>query len=241
LVKKQVGCALSANRLRPARGHSLPMNHVRKESFAKLSLQAYDRRMETPGDREIVLDARAMRGIAHPLRVRLLGELRLYGPSTATRLGERLGQSSGATSYHLRQLAAYGFVEEEPRAGGRERWWRAVHRSTRVRMAELDGETAELASGWLRHVVAFNADHAIRAVDELPTLPAQWRGASAFTDAVLRLDPREAQQLKDEIMAVVAKYRQDRPDATVDAPADAAPMMAIFQLFRQPDGAPAQP
>lgn len=196
--------------------------------------------MATPDDSEIVLDARAMRGIAHPLRVRLLAELRMHGPSTATRLGERLGQSSGATSYHLRQLAAYGFVEEVPRDGGRERWWRAVHRSTRVRMAELDPETAELTSGWLHHVIGFNAEQAMRAADELPTLPAPWRGAAAFSDVMLRLDPHEAEQLKREVLAVIAKYRQDRPEASVDAPAEAAPMMAVFQLFRRAGGAPDQ-
>jgi DNA-binding transcriptional ArsR family regulator len=196
--------------------------------------------METPDDSVIVLDARAMRGIAHPLRVRLLAELRMSGPSTATRLGVRLGQSSGATSYHLRQLAAYGFVEEEQREGGRERWWRAVHRSTRLRMAELDRETAELAGGWLRQVVAFNAEQAVRALDELPTLPASWRGAAAFMDVGLRLDPSEAQQLKDEITAVLERYRRDLPDATVDAPADAAPVMAIFQVFRQAASGPEQ-
>jgi len=193
--------------------------------------------METPDESVIVLDARAMRGIAHPLRVRLLGELRLHGPSTATRLGERLGQSSGATSYHLRQLAAYGFVEEELRAGGRERWWRAAHRMTRVRLADLDAETAELAGGWLRQVVAFDAERAVRAIDELPLLPAPWQGATAFVDVLFRLNAEEAQRLKDEIVAVLAKYRLDRPDAPVDAPADAAPMMAIFQLFRRSDGA----
>ena len=52
-------------------------------------------------------------------------------PSTATLLGKRVGESSGSTSYHLRQLAAYGFVEEVPDHGsGRERWWRARHRMT---------------------------------------------------------------------------------------------------------------
>lgn len=197
--------------------------------------------METPTEREIILDARAMRGIAHPLRVRLLSELRLHGPSTATRLAERLGQSSGATSYHLRQLAAYGFVEEEHRSGGRERWWRAVHRSTRLRMAELDRETAELAGGWLRQVVAFNAEQAFRALDELPTVPAQWYGATNFTDVVLRLDPQEAQQLKDEIAAVLDRYRRDLPDSQAHAPAGTAPMVAIFQLFRQADARPEQP
>jgi DNA-binding transcriptional ArsR family regulator len=54
----------------------------------------------------VMLDPHNLRGLAHPLRVRLLGLLRSDGSSTATRLAERLGQSSGATSYHLRQLAA---------------------------------------------------------------------------------------------------------------------------------------
>lgn len=60
------------------------------------------------------LDAHSLRGLAHPLRIRLLGDLRLHGPATASQLAERLGESSGATSYHLRQLAAYGFVEDAP-------------------------------------------------------------------------------------------------------------------------------
>jgi DNA-binding transcriptional ArsR family regulator len=64
---------------------------------------------------QVRLRAEMLRGIAHPLRVRLLDLLREDGPSTATRLAERTGQSSGATSYHLRQLAAYGFVVEEAR------------------------------------------------------------------------------------------------------------------------------
>ncbi|MGW1769551.1 ArsR/SmtB family transcription factor, partial [Streptomyces sp. NPDC002073] len=90
---------------------------------------------QTPGkaERSIrTLDARTLRGLAHPLRIRLLGALRHDGPATASRLAERLGESSGATSYHLRQLASYGFVEDAPEHGkGRERWWRAAHDGTR--------------------------------------------------------------------------------------------------------------
>lgn len=79
-----------------------------------------------PGSSEqLQVDAQALRGLAHPLRARLLDELRMNGPATATLLGQRLGESSGSTSYHLRQLSRYGFIENEPgRAGGRERWWR---------------------------------------------------------------------------------------------------------------------
>ena len=67
-------------------------------------------------------DARTLRGLAHPVRVRIIGMLRQDGPSTATKLGERLGLSSAATSYHLRQLATYGFIAEADELGqGRER------------------------------------------------------------------------------------------------------------------------
>ncbi len=62
------------------------------------------------------LDARSLRGLAHPLRMRLLDALRVHGPATASGLAERLGESSGATSYHLRQLAEHGFVEDAPTA-----------------------------------------------------------------------------------------------------------------------------
>ncbi|MFG2377298.1 ArsR/SmtB family transcription factor [Streptomyces sp. NPDC048504] len=73
------------------------------------------------------LDARSLRGLAHPLRMELLSALQRHGPATASMLAERLGESSGATSYHLRQLATHGFVEDAPERGkGRERWWQVV-------------------------------------------------------------------------------------------------------------------
>src|SRR5918995_753869 len=77
------------------------------------------------------LDGGSLRALAHPLRVRILSVLRGQGRATATILGERLGESSGATSYHLRVLAEHGFVVDEPtRNRGRERWWRAAQDMT---------------------------------------------------------------------------------------------------------------
>ena len=91
-----------------------------------------------PGKSVAVHDVRALRALAHPLRMSLLAALRSDGPSTASRLADRLGESSGATSYHLRQLAGFGFVEEVPGEGSaRERWWRALHRSTRWETEEF--------------------------------------------------------------------------------------------------------
>jgi len=74
-----------------------------------------------------VQDAQLLRAMAHPLRLRLIGALRKDGPATASELARRLGESSGSTSYHLRQLERYGFIEDDrERNGGRERPWRAV-------------------------------------------------------------------------------------------------------------------
>ncbi|HMH59141.1 MAG TPA: helix-turn-helix domain-containing protein, partial [Galbitalea sp.] len=74
------------------------------------------------GERD--LDLVALRGLAHPLRVEILDTLSTYGHFTASGLAERLGESSGATSYHLRQLEKHGFVREvEGKGTSRERWW----------------------------------------------------------------------------------------------------------------------
>ncbi|GAA3934658.1 helix-turn-helix domain-containing protein [Actinomadura viridis] len=68
-----------------------------------------------------------LKALSHPLRRRILQRLTAHGPATSTTLGQVLGESTGTTSYHLRQLEKYGFIEEIPeRSAGRERWWRAV-------------------------------------------------------------------------------------------------------------------
>ena len=113
-----------------------------KETLAKNSLHSYGSGVPTdatPLEPAVqVTDVRALRALAHPLRNRLLGQLRLNGPATASQLGRVVGESSGSTSYHLRQLAAYGFVEEvEGQGTARERWWRARHRMTSWQAADL--------------------------------------------------------------------------------------------------------
>ena len=81
----------------------------------------------------------ALRALAHPTRLRMLGLLRVDGPATATTLATRLGLNTGQTSYHLRQLAQHGLVvDDAERGNGRDRWWRAAHQSTMT-----DAEPAE--------------------------------------------------------------------------------------------------
>ena len=80
-----------------------------------------------------------LKAFTHPLRMAMYGALRDYGPATATQLARRLGESSGQTSYHLRQLERHGFVEDDPEhEGGRERWWRSVSFSVEDRVMIAD-------------------------------------------------------------------------------------------------------
>src|SRR5690625_6990694 len=81
--------------------------------------------------RKQIEDLDTLRAFVHPLRIRLLGALRLHGAATASELARRLGESSGATSYHLRQLERFGFVaDDDQQPSRRERRWRAVHELT---------------------------------------------------------------------------------------------------------------
>src|SRR5690349_7805219 len=88
----------------------------------------------TETSKAVLTDAAMMRAMAHPLRMPIVGSLRLDGPGTAAILARRLDTDSGQTSHHLRLLARHGFVTEAPELGrgarGRERWWKAAHRST---------------------------------------------------------------------------------------------------------------
>ncbi|OLZ61478.1 winged helix-turn-helix domain-containing protein [Amycolatopsis keratiniphila] len=84
------------------------------------------------------IDGRLLRALSHPLRVRLLELLRDDGPATASGLGKRLGESSGTTSWHLRQLAESGLIAEDAERGSRrDRWWKAVREGDRMPAADF--------------------------------------------------------------------------------------------------------
>src|SRR4051794_26153986 len=128
--------------------------------------------------RNVELTARQIRVLAHPLRARLLGQLRRGGSATATQLAGRLGTNTGATSYHLRQLAEVGLVEDDPDAGfGRERWWRPAHDvSTWHRDAFAGDPDATAAADWLNN---FSAQNLAQRVEDwhrrADAEPATWR------------------------------------------------------------------
>ncbi|MEU8827312.1 helix-turn-helix domain-containing protein [Streptomyces sp. NPDC048636] len=162
------------------------------------------------------LDPRSLRGLAHPLRMRLLAALSEYGPATASQLAERLGESSGATSYHLRQLAAHGFVTDDPERGkGRERWWKPAHRGIRVgdEFGTHPDPAVRGAMNTLLHEWAtVHSQEVSTWIGTLHTWSPEWRRASDLSDFKLRLTPELAEEMRDKLHEVIESYREKEVD-----------------------------
>jgi len=125
---------------------------------------------EVPGRAVIGLDnAKALRAYAHPVRMKLILALRTRGPLTASQAGRLLGESSGTCSFHLRQLAKYGLVEETGEGVGREKPWRATATSTAWDDVPADPETAATAVP-LTAVLALHAGAAVMSFLAGPSL-----------------------------------------------------------------------
>ncbi|MFB4424089.1 ArsR/SmtB family transcription factor [Streptomyces sp. QL37] len=163
------------------------------------------------------VDTRTLRGLAHPLRIRLLNTLREFGPATASGLAERLGESSGATSYHLRQLASYGFVEDDPERGkGRERWWKAVHAGTTFNTSTFlehpDPEVRGAVGVVLHEVATTHAQELNTWLGTMHEWPEEWRQTFDLSDFKLRLTPELSLELAERIQELVNSYRGRVPD-----------------------------
>nr|WP_060882376.1 winged helix-turn-helix domain-containing protein [Streptomyces caniscabiei] len=184
----------------------------------------------------VVLDAKGLRAMAHPVRVQLIGLLRKYGPSTATRLAERLGVNSGTASYHLRQLGAAGFVEEDTgRGNARERWWRSVHQTTELSDRELVEREPEATMAFLQSVATTYTLRTQQTLNELQTMPGAWRDTFDMSDWALRLTPEEAVALRQELRDVIARYRKDTPEEATSAPEGARRIGVVAHILPELD------
>ncbi len=159
-------------------------------------------------------DPRALRAYAHPIRMKLVGLLRTEGPLTATRAAELLGESSGTCSFHLRQLAKYGLVEEAGGGTGRQKPWRATTTST-AWDAVAETPEAAAATGLLNRVVAETYfEQLMRWVEASPNEPAEWRDAVQLGDRILYVTADELAELGRKVRALVDVYfeRQLKPE-----------------------------
>ncbi|MBU2664502.1 helix-turn-helix domain-containing protein [Actinoplanes bogorensis] len=157
-------------------------------------------------------DAAMMRVMAHPMRMRIVGSLRLDGPATSAILARRLGTDSGQTSHHLRMLARHGFVAEAPERGrgsrGRERWWKAAHDSTTWAGAE-GGAALERAARQLWDLMAEQFHQEVVHGRWSP----EWFDAAASSDRVIRTTPEGLARLHDRIDQLITEADAPGPGA----------------------------
>jgi predicted ArsR family transcriptional regulator len=167
----------------------------------------------------------------------MLGLLRTEGPATATTLATRLGLNSGATSYHLRQLAKHGFVVEDTARGNqRDRWWRAVHRYTVTDTATATSpEEQDTYDAYLQTVGVLYAEQLQHSVEEWRTLPPAWQDAFDLSDWMLRLTPERAKALVETLREVVDGWAEDPEDAP-----GAVPFRVNINAFARPGLAPSE-
>ena len=155
-------------------------------------------------------EAGPMRALAHPVRLRILGMLRVDGPATVGMLAERTGEAAGSVSYHVSTLAKHGFVEPAPELARdrRERWWRAAHEVTSWRTEEfLDDPERHAASDAMRRAV-LEAYHRelLGALEAEPSLEPEWVAASDSSDGGAHLTLDEFRELSAELEALREKW-----------------------------------
>ncbi|GAA3712871.1 hypothetical protein GCM10022224_093060 [Nonomuraea antimicrobica] len=162
-------------------------------------------------ERYKITDPQVLKAVTHPLRIRLLGLLRSDGPATASELGRKVGESSGSTSYHLRELFKYGFIEEDDdRRDARERRWRARHRYTSWNSRELYGTPeGREAVRLLRLRQAETLARVVQEFDEDDWSP-EWVEVAGMNDHFVELPPAalaEFMTRADELLnELVARY-----------------------------------
>lgn len=154
------------------------------------------------------LSTEALKVLAHPLRSRLVGALRIAGPSTATALARELQTNSGATSYHLRRLAEVGLVIDTGEGDGKTRVWAAAGEATQIVPSDFaDDEDAETALGWLeRDWLRHFTEKMGRWLDVRHDWPARWRDAAGMNDAMVLVTPEQLTEMQAEISALVQRY-----------------------------------
>lgn len=167
---------------------------------------------QSPGRRwATVSDPKVMRALAHPARLSIMEHLGSTGQAvTATEVAEVVGLSPSATSYHLRELAKTGLVEQAPSRGdARERLWQAVQPSFQIDAGQDAPPEARAAAQTLIDVyldrdVDRVRDWLRRAHDE----PKEWYDAALVNGTVLLLTAEELGQLNAAVLDLLEPYRR---------------------------------
>lgn len=175
-------------------------------------------------------DPRALRAMAHPTRLELMGLLRRGGPLTATQAAEQIGESPASCSFHLRQLAKYGLVEEAGGGRGRERPWRATAISTEWPVFGESEETRAAGEMLSRVVVERYFESAIEWLGRQSDEPPEWVEAALVGDALVHMTVEEMREVEAQIRDLFEPFLKRLEDGTPPAE-DSRPVIVITLAF----------
>lgn len=161
----------------------------------------------------VVPDITQLKALSHPVRMRMLGLLRTHGPATASQLARHLRLNSGATSYHLRQLAEHGFVAEAPELGNkRERWWRAASLVTSVREQEVTtDEGRDTVDAFHQLAVTISAHRMQAAAARRGGESEAWRAVTSVSDLQVPVTAEQAQAIQTRFEELVWQVIDEHP------------------------------
>jgi predicted ArsR family transcriptional regulator len=147
---------------------------------------------------------------------------------TATEAAEHVGESPSSCSFHLRQLARYGFVEDAGGGRGRQRpWqitsygmsWSAVHEDPEIELAAealsrlISGRQRERHETWLRTRRHY---------------PKSWREAATNSEHVFWMTSDELQALSKKLTdELLGQYRERLTDPS-ERPEGALPVEVLI-------------
>jgi predicted ArsR family transcriptional regulator len=151
-------------------------------------------------------DPRALRAVAHPTRLKLLALLRRVGPLTATQAGARIEESPAGCSFHLRQLAKWGLVEEAGGGRGRARPWRATASGHEWASRAPGGGPDEASDMLTRVVVERWFEESLRWVDRRQEESEEWAEGAVLGDRMLYLTTAELEDLNRRIGRLLEPY-----------------------------------
>jgi DNA-binding transcriptional ArsR family regulator len=162
-----------------------------------------------------VADATTLRALGHPVRIQLMEALGMHGTMTATEVAELIGETPTTCSFHLRQLAKYGFVEEAGGGKGRARPWRVVGESLQLTSTPGDTESVLAAEALSRLFQDRQASRYRAWRDSRFSYPEEWVRAATSSEHFIYMTAAELQQLNEDIAKLIDSrfgHRYFRPE-----------------------------
>jgi helix-turn-helix protein len=173
-------------------------------------------------------DPKAMRALAHPVRMELLDLLGVAGTLTATQASEILGESPANCAFHLRTLAKYGFAKEAGGGRGRERPWTRTRRTISISSTEQDDPQAAIAADALGSVYFERwVERARRVFGSRDRLPG-WENATQMNRSAVFLTAEETAQVAREFQEIINRYRGRERDLAQRPPGGMPVEVAFF-------------